>query len=260
MLVRALLVLLLALNAGVAAWWFVRDPAPPPAPVAPSPGAVRLRLVGEAPAVPATTPATGADATAAPDPAAATTAAMIITAAPATSARTPAASPQPVAQGDAAPPTRQCFSFGPFASKPAADTAATGLRALAQKVAQRERDKKAAPQGWRVFLPPHASPEAAQAAAQRIGAAGFSDFIVVRQGPEANAIVLGRYSNEEGAKRHAQALAAAGFAARVEPVAPAAEAGTVWLDVVADAAFDPRRAQAAIRAPQHRTLDCARLR
>lgn len=270
MLVRALLVLLLVLNVGVAAWWLVRDRAPTPVPVEPSPGAARLQLVGEAaleaPAAPVAATATAAmSATAAPAPApaaaAATTApvAMITTAMPAPPAQTPAALPEQ-AGGNAAPPTRRCFSFGPFASKPAADTAAAKLRPLAQKVVQRELAKKPAPQGWRVFLPPHASLEAAQAAAQRIGAAGFTDFIVVRQGPEANAVILGRYSNEEGARRHAQALAAAGFAARVEPVAAADEARPVWLDVAADAAFDPRRTQAAIRAPQHRTLDCAKLR
>lgn len=268
MLVRALLVLLLVLNVGVAAWWLVRDPAPPPVPVEPSPGAARLQLVGEAaleaPAAPVAATATAAmSATAAPAAAAATTApvAMITTAMPAPPDQTPAALLEKAAQGNAAPPTRQCFSFGPFASKPAADTAAAKLRPLAQKVVQRElAKKKPAPQGWRVFLPPHASLEAAQAAVQRIGAAGFTDFIVVRQGPEANAVILGRYSNEEGARRHAQALAAAGFAARVEPVVAADEASPVWLDVAADAAFDPRRTQAAIRAPQHRTLDCARLR
>ena len=33
--------------------------------------------------------------------------------------------------------------------------------------------------------------------------------------------------------------------------------GTIWLDVVADAAFDPRSAQAAIAAAQYRKADCA---
>jgi len=232
MLVRALIVLLSLLNLGVAAWWLAHDP--PPAKAAPSvaPGVARLQLVQEvapAPAVQAAAP-TAADAVA-----------------------------TPAAADSTAPSTLLCFSFGPFASAEAGSAAAAKLRPQVQKLSTREQAAPSiAARGWRVYLPPLPSLEQAQTVAQRIGAAGFSDFLVVREGAEANSIALGRYSSEDAAKKRADALAAAGFAAQAEPVGEAAKAvSTVWLDVVADAAFDPRRAQAVIVAAQYRKADCA---
>jgi|SRR5690606_13377613 len=66
---------------------------------------------------------------------------------------------------------------------------------------------------WRVHLPGLESPEAAQAMAARIGAAGFSDFLVMREG-EAHSIALGLFSTRDGAQRRVDALQAAGFPAR----------------------------------------------
>ena len=126
-----------------------------------------------------------------------------------------------------------------------------------QTVATREQGAIGPARAWRVLLPPLGSLEEAQAMAQRIGAAGFSDFLVVREGAEANSIALGRYRSEGGARKRMQALAAAGFPARVEPVGAAST--NTWLEVVADEAFDPRGAQATIAAAQHRQLDCATL-
>jgi cell division septation protein DedD len=58
MLARALLVLLLVLNVGVAAWWLARSPAPQPPLPSPPEGVARLQLVGEAGrAAPAPAPA-----------------------------------------------------------------------------------------------------------------------------------------------------------------------------------------------------------
>lgn len=49
MLIRALIVLLLALNLGVAGWWLLRAPPAPPQPESLPPGVARLQLVGETP-------------------------------------------------------------------------------------------------------------------------------------------------------------------------------------------------------------------
>src|SRR5690606_447406 len=46
MLIRALIVLLLVLNVGVALWWALREPAPEPSPAA-SPTVARLQLAEE---------------------------------------------------------------------------------------------------------------------------------------------------------------------------------------------------------------------
>jgi hypothetical protein len=223
MLPRALIVLLLVLNVGVATWWATRQPPPPPVQVQP-PGVARLQLLAEAPRVMAR----------------------------------PAAVMPAVTQesGAAARPIAQCFSFGPFADAAAAATARARLQPMVERSAMREQPASSA-RGWRVQMPPLASPEAAQAMAQRVAAAGFSDFLVVHDGSEANAIALGRYGSEDGARRRAAALLAAGFDARAEPIANAN--ATAWLDVAAGAGFDAAAAQAAAAAPQRRPLDCARL-
>ena len=234
MLVRALIVLLSVLNLGAAAWWIAHDPPPPPAPAQVPAGVARLQLIDE-----------GASARA---PAPASTAAVAST--------PPAASVPSATDTITAPPAQQCFSFGPFASQSAASTAAAKLKPVVQKLTTREQaGAVATTRGWRVYLPPLPSLEQAQEVAQRIGAAGFDDYLVVREGAEANSIALGRYRNEEGAKKRADALIAAGFAAQVAALGEPG-AASVWLDVVADEAFDPRRAQASIAAAQYRKADC----
>ena len=229
MLVRALIVLFSVLNLGVAAWWIAHDPPSPPAPAAVPAGVARLQLIDE-----------GASAPAPAAPVAST---------PAT------ASPQGAAETITALASQQCFSFGPFASREAGEAASAKLKPLVQQVAAREQAGATSPvRGWRVYLPPLPSLEQAQAVAQRVGAAGFDDFLVVREGAEANSIALGRYRSEEGARKRADALTAAGFAVQTAPLGEAG-APTVWLDVVAGDAFDPRRAPAASAAAQYRKAD-----
>jgi hypothetical protein len=225
MLPRALIVLLLVLNVGVATWWATRQPPPSPV-LAPPPGVARLQLLAEAPRRAAPAPAT----------------------------TPPVATAKAIAPAQIAP--AQCFSFGPF-SDAAAATARARLQPMVTRVVARGQPASSA-RGWRVQMPPLASPEAAQAMAQRIAAAGFSDFLVVHDGAEANAIALGRYGGEDSARRRAAALVAAGFDARAEPLGDAP--GETWLDVVAATGFNAAAAQAAVDAPQRRPLDCARLK
>ena len=215
MFARALIVLLLVLNAGVATWWAMRKPALSPAAEQPH-GVARLQLLAEVP--------------------------------------THAAAQSPASHPAAVPSASQCFTFGPFADAAAVATARMHLQPLAISVAPREQIATPA-RGWRVQLRPQATPEAAQAMAQRIAAAGFNDLLVVREGPEANAIALGRYRGEEPARRRAAALVAAGFDARAEPLGEARTA--TWLDVAAGPGFDAAVAQVAAAAPQQRTIDCA---
>ena len=236
MLVRALIVLLSVLNLGVAAWWIAHDPPSPPSPAQVPAGVTRLQLIDE-----------GASAG---KPVAAPVATVDASSPPATPT-------EAVADAITGASAQHCFSFGPFASQGAGAVAAAKLKPLVQKLATREQTGAATPaRGWRVYLPSLPSLEQAQAAAQRIGAAGFDDFLVVREGAEANSIALGRYRSEEGARKRADALIAAGFAARTAPLGEPAAAMTVWLDVVANEAFDPRRAQATVAAAQYRETGC----
>jgi hypothetical protein len=227
MLTRALIVLLLVLNVGVAAWWAVRAVPRPPAVVQPE-GVARLQLLRELP--PQARPRPRAPAA---TPAAVTT------------------MPTPTAPTAAL----QCFSFGPYADSAAATAARTRLQPLVQRIAARTQAAPA--RGWRVYLPRLPTLDAAQAMARRIAAAGFSDYLVLREGADANAIALGRYGSEGSARDRVAALVAAGFPARAEPL-PGGAAAT-WLDVAATTGFDPARAQALASAPRREPLDCARL-
>jgi len=245
MLARALVVLLLVLNLGVAAWWTLRAPPAAAPDFVPPAGVARLQLVNEARsaenvATPAPPPATSPPAPAAAPTVAATSAVPSNGASPA-SATTSA----------------RCYSVGPFADSAAASNAREVLLAVATRVVPREQRTGGSARGWRVVLPPAASPEDAAATAQRIAAAGFNDYFIVRQGAEANSIALGRYRNEDGARRRAESLVAAGFPARAEPLGDART--SVWLDLVARPEFDPARAEAAVQVPA-RELDCARMR
>lgn len=210
MLIRALIVLLAVLNLGVAAWWLTRpEPAASPLPEVPA-GVTRLELV-ESAAAASTAPKVAITATAPPS-------------SPAAPASVPAAPPSAA---------RACFRAGPFAERAAADLARGRIDPTVGRAIPREMPGKGA-SGYRVSLPPMGSREEAVAMAQRIGAAGFDDFLVINQGEETNGIALGRYRNREGAERRQAQLAAAGFPARVQPIGEEGPSRW-WLDVAAPA-------------------------
>lgn len=140
MLLRALLVFLVVINFGVAAWWALRAPAPPSPPVELPAGVPTLQLLSEAPRRPVPRPA-------------AKVAAMPVT------------------------PT-QCFSFGPYANPAVLRRAVEHVRASGAIARVREQ-LNGKPSGWRVFLPAQATPEATRALSERIGAAGIEDYLLL---------------------------------------------------------------------------------
>lgn len=192
MLLRALLVMLLVLNVGVAAWWAGRASPTAPEAVSLPDGVPMLELV----------------------------------------AGTGVAAPAPAAPAPAA-----CYRYGPFRVASAFEAARA---AIARDVLWTATAREVGPaRAWRVLLP-QATREQAVATAARIGAAGFSDYLVMpATGADANAIALGRYGGESAARERARALAAAGFPAVAEPVG-ARE--VLWLDVAATRAFAPASA------------------
>lgn len=222
MLIRALIVLLVVLNLGAAAWWLTRPaPTPPAEPVLPA-GVARLQLVNEAPSMP--------------------------TQAPVPQVR------------DAVPPAAlaACFSLGPYTRESSALQAQAALAGRILHARLREVPG-AGTRGYQVVMPPAASLEEAQATAGRIGAAGFDDFLVVRQGEQANGIALGRYRSREAAERRLTQLQAAGFPAQMQTVGRAGPS-LWWLDAgaAAGADVDALARLASSGAPQ--PLECAALR
>jgi hypothetical protein len=219
MLIRALIVLLVVLNLGAAAWWLTRPvPPPEPEPALPS-GVARLQLVDEA-----VRPASS-------------------------SAAAPAASP---------PASAVCFSLGPYTSRAAAAQAEAATAGQLVRVRLREVPGISA-SGYQVVIAPAASLEEAQATAARIGAAGFDDFLVVRQGDQANGIALGRYRSREAAERRLAQLQAADFDAQLQPVGRAGP-GLWWLDAGAAEGADPAVIARAASSGAPQPLECAALR
>lgn len=232
MLIRALIVLLIVLNLGAAAWWISRPAAEAPALPEQPAGVARLQLLGESRATAKVTPLAPAIA---PVPAEATPAPVVATAAAA-----------------------QCFSIGPFDSDAAATAATARIAAQATRVRPREVPGQQA-SGYNVLLPPLPDREAAQALAQRIGAAGFDDYLVINGGEQANGIALGRYRSREGAERRQSALKAAGFDAQLQAIGDEGPSRW-WLDIAAIEGTAGSRLKDLAAAPQSRPLDCAVLR
>lgn len=250
MLIRVLIVLLAVLNLGVALWWMTRPaPLPPQPPALPS-GVAQLQLVQD----PAPEPEPAApERPVAPVPAVADST-PTAAADPVSTAGSPAAA----AVLPPAPPPAQCFSLGPFAEAGLAVAAAERLKDHVQ-VAKPRTLPAAGASGYRVLMPAAESREAAQAVAQRIGAAGFDDFLVINNGEEANSIALGRYRSREAALRRQESLRAAGFVAQLLPIGRDA-APQWWLDVALDGSADAAQLRRLAASAQSVPLDCARLR
>nr|WP_295377969.1 SPOR domain-containing protein [Pseudoxanthomonas sp.] len=226
MLIRALIVLLVVLNLGVAAWWLTRAEPPPPSPPEIPAGVATLELVGT------------------PDAPAARPAAVSSVAPPASAASAAAA---PVTSTPAAAAASVCFRVGPFADRAVAEQSRGRFASTTGRIALRETPGSGA-SGYRVSLPPSATREEAVAMAQRIGAAGFDDFLVINQGEETNGIALGRYRSREGAERRQSQLVAAGFPAQIHAIGEEGPSRW-WLDVAAPAGTRAAALRAGITVP-----------
>lgn len=237
MLSRALVVLLLVLNLGVAAWIVLRPDAPVAAAPANAPGVPALRLIAA--------PPTAAAGDAAPSPAAAPdeapSAASVLPAA-ALTAPTPDAAAAPATP----PPAPRCFTAGPYPLADAATAARASLLAAGATSAA-TRTQASAARGWRVVIAPQASREAAIALAGRLRTDGFDDLLVINDGPDANGIALGRYGGETAARQREAALRARSYPAVAQAIGAVDTAA--WVDVVAAAATDVAVLRTAARAP-----------
>lgn len=279
MLTRALIVVLAILNLGVATWWLLRDePARAPLPPHPTgvaelrwlPGGTDAAVAAQASAAAPTealvereaAPATAVAAAPAPAAATPTPTSASKPAEPAKAPEPVAAiakpAPEPVAEKPAASPAPpRCLALGPFPDRAAATAAQSRAGNLLSQVRLREQPAASGSARYRVLLPAAASRDDAQATVKRIVAAGLSDYYIISQGEETNAIALGQYRNREGAERRMAAVQAAGFQPRL---VASGDAGQWWLEGQLAAAAEPAQAQQRSGAAQQRSLECTRLR
>lgn len=223
MIYRALLVFLIVINVGIAAWWALREPPKRDDRIELPSDVPRLQLLSEVPPRPRTV------------------------------APAPAASIAPVA----IPADARCVAFGPFDNPALLRRANDVLQP--QVLRARVRNEITGARGWRVFVPPLASREVAQALADRMTAAGLDDLLVMPTGVDRNGVALGRFGSEASALRRQAQVREAGFSdAKVEPIGEVRTLG--WIDVAATPAFDAAVAAREIAAPRTTPLDCATLR
>lgn len=277
MLTRALIVVLAILNLGVATWWLLRDeparaPLPPPltgvaelrwlpggtdvAVAAQASAAAPTEALVEREAAPATAVAAAPAPAAATPPASSKPAEAVKSPEPVAAIAKPA--PEPVAEKPAAPavPPR-CLALGPFADRAAATAAQGRAGNLLSQVRLREQPAASGSARYRVLLPAAATRDDAQATVKRIVAAGLSDYYIISQGEETNAIALGQYRNREGAERRMAAVQAAGFQPRL---VASGDAGQWWLEGQLAGAAQPAQVQQRSGAARQQSLECARLR
>jgi hypothetical protein len=180
-MLRALLLLLLCMNLGVAAWWAAhREPAPP-AVAATEPGVPALRLLSEVESRPA-----------------------------GEAAAELAEAPAPLS------PDARCLSLGPFETPADLRGAMDRLLPRVERIQFREVPAVAL-RGYRVFLPPAGSRAEALQVARALSERGISDYYVITAGPQQNSVSLGLFRDLGNATQRRDAVAALGYSPIVEP-------------------------------------------
>jgi hypothetical protein len=220
MLLRALVLLLLAMNVGAAAWWALRPPpAAPPLMPATDPEVPPLVLLSE---LEPGSAALVAEASEAPEP----------------------ISPEPA---------RECLEIGPFLTQADLRRAVGALTPGARRIQFREATA-VVQRGYRVFLPAPPSREAALAAARGLFGRGIRDYYVVTSGEDENTISFGLYRNEANALRRQQEVLGFGVEARVEPRSESIP--QFWVDLDSNEGFDWRAALGGYSGVASRSIPC----
>lgn len=195
MFLRLFFVLLMALNIAVGAWLLLGQPYARGG-VPSDPGVAELRLLSELPETASVSPSL-----------------------------VPVNQPVPSGRG-----TRNaCLTLGPFATPQALRSAREALQA--QVIRARSRQESITqPTGWWVYLPSLGSRTQALAVAQRLSDRHISDYFVVNNGDQPNAISLGLFKDPANARSRRDELVTAGFPALMQE--RSADVPEYWLDLV----------------------------
>jgi hypothetical protein len=192
MFIRALFMLLLALNIGGVSWLlFANRPQAEEAP-ATDPGVPRLELLAERDSA----EGDHAELASAPE------------------------SPADLAND-------QCRSFGPFPTQADTRAAMNALTPLTKRIRMRE-EHATQTRGYWVFLPAMPSREQALATARTLSAKGVRDYYVVTAGDQQNTISLGLFRDQGNAERRRAEIAGLGFVPKVN--ARTEDLPVYWLD------------------------------
>lgn len=192
MFVRALFLLLLALNLGGAGWLVFANHPQVEAVAATDPGVARLELLAERD----TANGEQAELASAPE------------------------SPADLAND-------QCRSLGPFPTQADTRSAMNALTPLSKRIRMRE-EHATQTRGYWVYLPAQATREQALTDARTLSAKGVRDYYVVTAGDQQNTISLGLFRDQGNAERRRAELAGLGFAPQTN--ARTEDLPAYWLD------------------------------
>ena len=143
---------------------------------------------------------------------------------------TPRKAPPPANAELVANAVQVCFHLGPFAETTRVTQAEAKLSELHLGFTRRTEEIKIIT-GYRVYLPPLASKEAAERKRQELSRLGFKDHAVIQEEGWQNAISLGLFSVEANAMARVRELAAKGVEAKAQPLTQSRT--LTWLDLIA---------------------------
>jgi hypothetical protein len=199
MLQRALILLLVCMNLGVAAWWALhREAQARPLP-ATEPGIASLTLYSESNHAQLPIPSVSANA------------------------------------ATALPADAVCQSLGPFESSADLRHAMDALLPKVERIQFREVQAEEL-RGYRVYLPAAADRAQALATARALSAKGVADYYVVTAGDQSNTVSLGIFRELENATKRRDEVVALGYNAVVEPRTEPVKQW--WIDLAAVPGFD----------------------
>ena len=128
-----------------------------------------------------------------------------------------------------------CLEVGPFLTQADLRRAMTSFTPSAERLQFRET-RALASRGYWVYLPAQGSRDVALATARELSGKGLRDYYVVTAGEREHTISLGLFREVKNAEqRHAQ-VRALGFDAQLQPRTD--EIPHYWIDLVVEAGFD----------------------
>ena len=124
-----------------------------------------------------------------------------------------------------------CYRIGPFAETAQADKASAVLKEIPLAY-ERRAEEQTVVTGYRVYLPPLPTREAAEKKRRELSRFGFKDSSVMQEAGMENALSLGLFTVEVNAQKHMQALAAKKIDARMQTLSQARTLHWLYLGAV----------------------------
>lgn len=142
--------------------------------------------------------------------------------------------PKPQLPSEAAPPLAACYRAGPFSELEQVLAAARQLEERGVPSMRREETRPTVT-GYRVYLPPFPTRQAAEARRKELTRLGFRDHALIQEDGR-YAVALGFYSVHANASKQLRRLEAKGVRARIEPVQQSRTA--YWLELTGANLFE----------------------